>query len=187
MAVFYSEYLGPIELYLLILSFFTAVPMVAIAILCFTIPQKRYRRLWQERLKYSLFLPLIALILSPSLITLQPGAALEIKPWNQTYYTAFQTLRSDDNYGDELLIQCHLSGLLCRSIYSHHTWNPFYGETMSSTNGDSFAINLTYRNEIDQLQVKLYSKNVVYIRSRNQEICNMGSPPRRDCEGHWIP
>ena len=80
LAVYYSEYLGPVELYLLVLNFFTAVPMIAITILCFTIPQKRYKRLWEKRLKYGLYLPLIALILLPSLITLQPGAALR----NQT-------------------------------------------------------------------------------------------------------
>ena len=55
---------------------------------------------------------------------------------------------------------------------------------MSSNNGDFFAINLTYQNEIDQLQVKLRSEDVVYIRSRNKEICNMSSSPGRDCEGN---
>ncbi|WP_299488099.1 hypothetical protein [Acaryochloris sp. IP29b_bin.137] len=185
-AVFYSQFMGSIELFLLLLNWYTFIPMAAISLFCLTIP-KRYRRSWQRRLRYWPILPLTAFMLAPSLITLQPGSALEIQPWHQTYYTAFSTLRTDDNYGDELLIQCRLSGLLCRSVYNYHTSNPFYRENTSSTNSDFFAIHLAYGHEIDQLQVKLYGEEIVYARSRDQEICNMGSTPRQDCERNLIP
>lgn len=172
MFVFYTQYLGPIELYLAILSYHAAVPIIVISILCFILPKKRYRRLWDDGLKNMLFLPLITLILCPSLIALQPGSISEIKPWHQTYYTAFQAPLFDDTYGDELLIQCQLSGLLCRSIYSNRT----------SVGGGSF--DLIYQNETDQLQVKLHGQDVVYTRSRNQKICDMRSIPNRDCGGN---
>lgn len=162
LAVLYSGLLSPIVSLAVFLSFQWWVLLPGI-VLCLSLFALYARRRWLRLAFFTLIVwPLLIVVLLPAMVGLSSGQRLVIEPWGQVYRTAYSSLWLDDNYGDVLLFKCDRSGTFCQQVHEH-----------SSVVGAAEVIPMRY--DAGRNLFRLGSEPVVYVRSREKQICSISN------------
>lgn len=163
---------GAIPMGLLSIGFMSFRPLllsVPLAV-CFLGWWRCSQRYWQSLVRVVLLLLLVVGAFAPTLQGLSAGSSLTIESWNRVYRMAYRVDRTayggwpiDMNYDQFLVMECDLTGQLCRTAYK------------DSAGFDGFldTISLNYSPETDRLTIednrKLY---VQHVRIKHKILCS---------------
>mgnify|MGYP001799627776 CR=1 FL=1 len=150
-----------------------AISILLLLLISFLRPWRRARRVAAYLICFSVLWVTTPIALAPSFLnSYSYRHALTVESWGKTYRTAYVAFRPDDNYGEVMVSECTLRGW-CHQVYRGRG-NIYSGEFTKPI----------YDPVKDQLGVSVSPGG--YVRSRDQQLCPIGSSDSSSCFHQYV-